>query len=127
VTAIAKIIPEVWARVNPQGAHVLRRGAWYRLMREPRDGIVLLDVNKEIVPIGEQFVTLVDHKPAKWSVVSRDPADYGARRASMERHLDATYAVCPACRTRTNVEHTSQSRRCPNCGGLYAVDWGELC
>jgi hypothetical protein len=127
MTLIAQIIPEIWARVNPKGAHILRRGAWYRLMREPKDGIVLLEVNKEIVPIGEQFVTLVRSKPAKWSVVSRDPQDYGAQRASMARRLEATYVVCPVCRGRTNVQHSTVSLACPNCGGEFDVDWGDPC
>jgi hypothetical protein len=117
----------IWARVRRQGAHILRRGAWYNVLREPKDGLVLLEVNKEIVPMNEQFVVLTREKPKKWSVVSRDPMDYGARRASMERRLEATYAVCPHCRARANIHASTVDCVCPKCQGTYEVDWGDPC
>ena len=117
----------IWARVREQGAHILRRGAWYNVLREPKDGLVLLEVNKNIVPMNVQFVVISHEKPNKWSVVSRNPMDYGARRASMERRLDATYVVCPHCRARTDVQPSTVEQVCPSCAGTYEVDWGDPC
>ena len=120
------MMSQIWARVRKEGAHILRRGAWYNVLREPKNGIVLLEINKQIVPMNEQFVTLSRQRPAKWSVVARETADYGARRASMTGRLEPTYAVCPHCRTRTNVDHSMTETACPKCGNTYEVDWGEL-
>jgi hypothetical protein len=117
----------IWARVKREGAHILRRGAWYHVLREPKDGLVLLEVNKAIVPMNAQFVTLAREEPKKWSVVSRDPSDYGARRASMARQMGTTYAVCPHCRSRADVTPSTVESVCPKCQGTYEVDWGELC
>ena len=117
----------IWARARREGAHILRRGAWYNVLREPKNGIVLLEINKHIVPMNEQFVTLSREKPAKWSVVARDLADYGARRASMSGRLAAPYGVCPHCRERTNLEPSMVETVCPHCSGTYEVDWGDPC
>ena len=117
----------IWARVRPEGAHILRRGAWYNVLREPKHGIVLLEINKRIVPMNEQFVVLSRERPEKWAVVARNPDDYQARRASMSRSLDATYVVCPHCRTRANAEHTAHEYACPSCKGTFEIDWGIAC
>ena len=126
----AKSLPmqaRIWARVLAQGAHILRRGAWYNVIREPKNGIVLLEVNKHIVPMNEQFVSLKREKPSKWSVVSRDPMDYATRRASMARFPYATYAVCPRCRTRATIDRAATDHTCAHCGDTYEVDWGDPC
>ena len=63
----------MWARAKKSGAHILRRGAWYRVYRQRSDGTLLLEVRKEIVPMNMQFVDLSTDPPTTWSVVRRHP------------------------------------------------------
>lgn len=116
----------MWARVKKSGAHILRRGAWYPVYRQRSNGTLLLEVRREIVPMNLAFVDLSNEPPKTWSVVRRQPGEYGAIRAS-QANLTPTYLVCPKCHHRANLRAEAAEVSCEQCGGLYAVNWGETC
>src|SRR5438552_3892763 len=50
-----------WARVGRAGAHLLRRGAWYPVVRISSSHIVVLDVNRRNVPVDRRFLEIRYH------------------------------------------------------------------
>ncbi len=118
--------PKKWARVKQNGAHGLRRGAWYLVVNDKKQDLVIVDVNKKNVPVARTLVELSEDEPARWSVVAWSEADRGAQRAS-ESRFGMMYAVCPNCRARKNIDDQAASAECPECGGEFDVDWENLC
>ena len=57
-----------WARVGPAGAHTLRRGAWYPVVRISSSNIVVLDVNRHNVPVDRRFLEIRYHPPERWTI-----------------------------------------------------------
>jgi hypothetical protein len=115
-----------WARVKQNGAHGLRRGAWYPVVNDKKQDLVIVDVNKKNVPVSRGLVELREDPPARWSVVAWDAADRGSRRASESRY-GLIYGVCPDCRSRLTLEEGMDSATCKECGGEFEVDWDQLC
>src|SRR5437016_13049505 len=58
-----------WARVGRPGAHLLRRGAWYPVVRISSSHIVVLDGNRRNVPVDRRFLEIRYHPPERSSVV----------------------------------------------------------
>src|SRR5579872_7293336 len=114
-----------WARVLKSGAHGLRRGAWYPVVNDASPSIVILDVNKNNVPVDRSSVGLSDEKPEKWSVVKWDPAAPIPRRIS-QQNLPLTYGVCPQCRARAELGNQNVME-CPECKKKSDVDWVNTC
>ena len=116
-----------WARAKQSGAHGLRRGAWYLVVNEPSDSLVVLSVRKTNVPVPVGMVELSDQQPTKWSVVRWEETQSGIRRAS-EQALGLTYGVCPACGARGALDAPDvQSLTCDECGLTAEVDWEHPC
>ncbi|MBI4502521.1 MAG: hypothetical protein HY700_15345 [Gemmatimonadetes bacterium] len=115
-----------WARVLESGAHGLRRGAWYPVVNDASPAIVILDVNKNNVPVDRTSVGLADEKPEKWSVVKWNPAGPIPRRIS-QQNLPLTYGVCPHCRARAELSDNAFSLECPECKKTSEVDWVNTC
>lgn len=112
-----------WARLRRAGAQGLRRGAWYPVVSESSETIVVVDVNKRMVPVPRSMLVFSDTRPAKWTVVQWAEHERGAQRAS-ESELGLTYAVCPACRYRSSILPPDAPRLvCARCGGDFALDW----
>jgi hypothetical protein len=88
--------------------------------------IVILDVNKNNVPVERATVELADLRPEKWSVVKWDPAGPIPRRISHE-NLPLTYGVCPQCRARAELHNSHSSLQCPECKQKSEVDWVNTC
>ncbi len=86
---------EKWARPKP-GAHGLRRGAWYAVVNEMNTAMIVLDVQKNNVPVPRDMLVFSDQAPMKWTVVQWEESQRGAERAS-EENDGLTYAVCPIC------------------------------
>ena len=108
------------------GAHGLRRGAWYPVVNDSQAAIVILDVNKNNVPVDRATLQLADVKPNKWSVVKWDPAGPLPRRIS-QQNLPLTYAVCPHCRARAELGSAEKTLVCPECKVTTEVDWINTC
>lgn len=117
-----RLQPKGWARVGPTGAHTLRRGAWYPVVRISSSHIVVLDVNRHNVPVDRRFLEIRYHPPERWSVVHVPPST--AQRVGREFPL--TYGVCPACRYRQAIDPKLVELTCERCHHLAAVAWDEM-
>lgn len=116
-----------WARAKGAGAHGLRRGAWYLVVNDSQQGVVVLDVRKNNVPIPRTMLDISEERPGKWSVVKWQETQRGARRAS-EENLGLVYAVCPSCGERGKIEPPDAAAlTCVHCHGTFAVDWEHPC
>jgi hypothetical protein len=113
--------------VKLSGAHNLRRGAWYPVVNDSNSRIVILDVSKRNVPIPRESVELSEEKPLRWSVVRFDPAKPVPARIS-QQNLPLIYAVCAFCRARSvELEESTTSLKCQECGREAPVDWDDPC
>ncbi len=116
---------EKWARAKP-GTHGLRRGAWYPVVNEAVNSMVVLDVRKNNVPVPRDMLVLLDGPPSTWTVVQWHESERGAQRAS-EEILGLTYAVCPACHARARLIPPDAERlTCPECQGSFDVNWNDI-
>jgi len=100
-----------WARVGPAGAHTLRRGAWYPVVRISSTNIVVLDVNRQNVPVDRRFLEIRYHPPERWSIVRCDPRVL----ERLGRVFPLTYAVCPSCRHRQSFDADLRELTCDRC------------
>src|SRR5881394_3854114 len=91
-----------WARVGPAGAHTLRRGAWYPVVRISSSNIVVLDVNRHNVPVDRRVME------------------------KLGRVIPLTYAVCPSCRHRQGFQAGSNEMTCDRCKKVAGLAWDEL-
>ena len=111
-----------WARVGRPGAHLLRRGAWYPVVRISSSHIVVLDVNRRNVPVDRRFLEIRYHPPERWSVVRCEPREI----QRVGRLFPLTYAVCPACRHRQGFESDVKELICERCKKVGALAWDEM-
>jgi len=111
-----------WARVGKPGAHLLRRGAWYPVVRISSSHIVVLDVNRRNVPVDRRFLEIRYHPPERWSVVRCEPREI----QRVGRLFPLTYAVCPSCRHRQGFGTDTKELACERCKKSAALAWDEL-
>lgn len=111
-----------WARVGPAGAHTLRRGAWYPVVRISSSNIVVLDVNRHNVPVDRRLLEIRYHAPERWTVVRCEPRVL----QRVGRVFPLTYAVCPQCRNRQGFGDGTDELTCARCKYKAAVAWDEL-
>lgn len=111
-----------WARVGPAGAHTLRRGAWYPVVRISSSNIVVLDVNRKNVPVDKRLLEIRYHPPERWTIVQCEPRVL----QRVGRVFPLTYAVCPTCRHRQAVERDLKEMSCDRCRKSAALAWDEL-
>jgi len=98
-----------WARSRGDRAEGqgLRRGAWYRVVEDPKKDYVVLDVHHVEIRIPRSDIEIRSESPKIWSVV-REP------------HL-----VCPGCHARAVIPEGKKDLRCPECGRTYPIDWKD--
>ena len=124
---MADAAPRKWARARGPGAHGLRRGAWYLVVNDTQDNVVILNVRKQNVPVPRSMVEIRSGSPDAWSVVQWQESQRGAVRASQQR-LGLRYAVCPACGERAAIEPPQAAElTCSQCRGTFSVDWQRPC
>jgi hypothetical protein len=111
-----------WARVGKSGAHLLRRGAWYPVVRISSSHIVVLDVNRRNVPVDRRLLEIRYHPPERWSVVRCEPRQL----QRLGREFPLTYAVCPRCRHRQAIEGDSKELTCTRCHAASPLAWDEM-
>lgn len=113
-----------WARVGPAGAHTLRRGAWYPVVRISSSNIVVLDVNRHNVPVDRRFLEIRYHPPERWTLVKCE----ARLLEKVGRVFPLNYAVCPNCRHRQGFESEPQRDEltCEKCHKSAALGWDEL-
>jgi hypothetical protein len=116
-----------WARARGAGAHGLRRGAWYLVVNDTQQSVVILNVRKQNVPVPRSMLDVRTGSPDMWSVVVWQESQRGAKRAS-EENLGLQYGVCPACGERAALQPPNVAEStCAQCGGTFAVDWERPC
>jgi uncharacterized protein YbaR (Trm112 family) len=98
-----------WARSRGNRAERqgLRRGAWYRIVEDPSQDYVVLDVHHVEIRTPRDHVEIRQEPPKGWSVV-REP------------HL-----VCPGCHARYVIPEGAKDAKCPECGRTYPIDWKD--
>ena len=98
-----------WARSRGDRAEGqgLRRGAWYRIVEDPKKEWVVLDVHHVEVRVPRSDLEIRGESPKNWSVV-REP------------HL-----VCPGCHARYVLPEGPKDAKCPECGRNYPIDWKD--
>src|SRR5436309_15013012 len=111
-----------WARVGRAGAHLLRRGAWYPVVRISSSHIVVLDVNRRNVPVDRRFLEIRDHPPARWSIVRCEPREIPRGG----RIFPLSYAVCPSCRHRQAFGAETSELACERSRKTAGLAWDEL-
>lgn len=111
-----------WARVGKPGAHLLRRGAWYPVVRISSSHIVVLDVNRRNVPVDRRFLEIRYHPPDRWSIVRCEPREI----QRVGRIFPLTYAVCPTCRHREAFPADAKELTCERCKKTALLAWEEM-
>ena len=106
-----KLQAKGWARVGPSGAHTLRRGAWYPVVRISSSNIVVLDVNRKNVPVDKRLLEIRYQPPEGWTVVQCE----ARMQQRVGRLFPLTYAVCPSCRNRQAFATPSTELTCERC------------
>lgn len=108
-----------WARLQADLDVRLRRGAWYRVIKQ--DGMaVVLEVNRQAFPVVKAFLDIITSPPRRWTVV---PRPENARK--VPREWGTHYAVCPYCRGRAPLKGQPRRMTCDRCHGEYEVAWNE--
>lgn len=113
-----------WARLDQPGADLLRRGAWYPVVRHGPSGELVLLVDRRELPVAASFLRLRDEAPTEWSVVRR----VGLLNLTWGgTPISPLYAVCPHCRERQDFTERPETLLCSRCGNTAPVDWSEVC
>lgn len=108
-----------WARLDSDVDYPLRRGAWYRVA-DLTSNEVVLDVNRQQVPVPRTSLKIVSTPPQSWTVVPRPRNVRGLSATWGER-----YAVCPACRNRAPLKGAPHSMNCPRCAQTFRIAWED--
>ena len=118
--------PRGWARCLDNVADVLRRGAWYPIVDEADDKVVL-EVRKKPVRISRIDVAVRDTPPDHWSVVVRTGVLRPTLGSREGEEVTTTYAVCPQCHERQDFRGKPATLSCTRCKQASNVDWSETC
>ena len=111
-------MPELsWARVKTDLHLGLRRGAWYRVIRETGSQVIL-DVDHQPATILREYLEFAGVRPDRWTIVER-PSDVAGAAAGWGQ----SYGVCPLCTHRASLVHPVVEARCSKCGGTFLIDW----
>ena len=114
-----------WARCLDSVADILRRGAWYPVVEETADHLVL-DVHQKRIRMSRADLQVRQSPPDHWSVVVRTGVMRPTLGGSREP-VTQTYAVCPACNERQEFTGQPSLLRCTRCDNEAAVDWSVTC
>ncbi len=102
-------------------ADVLRRGAWYPILEEYADG-VLVEVDRQAMRFRSDEVRVRPDRPDEWSIVLRT----GVMRPTLAGpKMVTTYAVCPDCSGRQEFEGHPETLMCVRCRRAARVDWSS--
>jgi|ERR1041384_2398356 hypothetical protein len=114
-----------WARCLDSVADVLRRGAWYQIVEDTGEHLVL-DVNQRRVRLSRADVQVRASEPDQWSIVVRTGVLRPTLGGSKEQ-VTTTYAVCPSCRERQEFNGHPANLECAKCHKAAAIDWATIC
>jgi len=114
-----------WARCLDSVADILRRGAWYPIVEETTEHVVL-DVHQKRIRMSRADLQVRQSPPDHWSIVVRT----GVMRPTLggsKEPVTQTYAVCPACNERQELTGQPSLLHCTRCNNEAAVDWSVTC
>ncbi|HMA44050.1 MAG TPA: hypothetical protein VKO86_08540 [Gemmatimonadales bacterium] len=114
-----------WARCLDSVADILRRGAWYPIVEETAEHVVL-DVHEKRIRLSRADLQVRLTPPDHWSIVVRT----GVLRPTLggdRKSVTQTYAVCPSCNERQEFTGKPTSLRCTRCRNEATVDWSVTC
>ena len=111
-----------WATAKPAGAHIMRLGAWYKIVDERSPTLVVLDIARRNVPVPRDLVEISREAPQRFRVVYRSIEDHNPARGTPE-DVGPTYAVCPSSGARVSLTGCPEHLECPACGQQHPVDW----
>lgn len=114
-----------WARCLDSVADILRRGAWYPILEET-DEHVVLEVNQRPVRMSRVDLQVRQSPPDSWSIVVRTGVMRPTLGGSREP-VTQTYAVCPSCNERQEFSGKPTELQCAGCGRTAVVDWSVTC
>jgi len=108
-----------WATGAPGTGDILRRGAWYPILEDAGEEVVI-EVDTHPMRLPRKKVVVRVERPDQWSIVVRTgvmrPTLSGAKAAT-------TYAVCPDCTARQEFEGRPDSLMCGRCRRAAKIDW----
>ena len=108
-----------WATGAPGTGDILRRGAWYPIVEEVGDELVI-EVDTRPLQLPRARLIVRTERPDQWSVVVRT----GVMRPTLSGvKVSARYAVCPDCTARQEFEGRPESMMCTRCRRASKVDW----
>jgi hypothetical protein len=108
-----------WATGAPGAGDILRRGAWYPVIDEVGDEVIL-EVDTHPMQLLKSRLIVRAERPDQWSVVVRT----GVMRPTLSgARVSTTYAVCPDCTARQEFEGRPESMMCTRCRRASKVDW----
>lgn len=108
-----------WATGATGHADILRRGAWYPVLEESGD-VVVLEVDGQPLRVSRAEIRFRLDRPTMWSVVVRT----GVMRPTLAGpKLVTSYAVCPDCTARQEFDGEPESMMCARCRRAAKVDW----
>lgn len=114
-----------WARCLDSVADILRRGAWYPIVEETAEHVVL-DVHEKRIRMSRADLQVRLTPPDNWSIVVRT----GVMRPTLggnAQPVTQTYAVCPSCNERQEFTGKPTQLRCTRCSKDASVDWSITC
>lgn len=114
-----------WARCLDSVADILRRGAWYPIVEETAEHVVL-DVHEKRIRMSRADLQVRLTPPDNWSIVVRT----GVMRPTLGGNatpVTQTYAVCPSCNERQEFTGKPTQLRCTRCSKDASVDWSITC
>ena len=112
-----------WAQSIDHTADRLRRGAWYPIIEDSADHVVV-EVDQQPVRVSRTDVRVRNERPDQWSIVVRT----GVLRPTLAgSKVITTYAVCPDCAARQEFDGHPDRLICARCRRAAAVNWTETC
>jgi DNA-directed RNA polymerase subunit RPC12/RpoP len=106
-----------WARLQVDANIRLRRGAWYKVLKEEGFDLII-EVNRRPVRALRALFEVRDRPIPRWTIV--------AAKAGKKSPMSGHYAVCPSCNERTNVKGKPKRLACTRCRSEFEVAWDEV-
>ena len=112
-----------WAQSTDHSADLLRRGAWYAIVEESAEHVVV-EVDRRPVRVSRTDVRVRNEQPDQWSIVEVT----GVLRPTLSgQKIVNIYAVCPDCQSRQEFEGRPETLICNRCRRAAKVNWEETC
>lgn len=115
-----------WARCLDSVADILRRGAWYPIVEETSEHVVL-SVNDKRIRMSRADLQVRLTPPDNWSIVVRTGVMRPTLGGNKDQPVTQTYAVCPSCNERQEFTGRPTRLRCTRCTKEATVDWSVTC